>query len=87
MKLAIFPMQGTSAQATSMLTILLADIMGAPVSTTHVLSSSVAGTMMAEPDGGVQKSTIRSIVMAWIMTLPVTILMGSAIYMILSRIF
>lgn len=79
-------MQGTMAQATAMVTILLADFAHAPVSTTHVLSSSVAGSMVAEPDGGIQKSTIRSIVMAWVLTLPVTAILGSAIYVFFHSI-
>jgi PiT family inorganic phosphate transporter/low-affinity inorganic phosphate transporter len=69
-----------------MVTILLADFAHAPVSTTHVLSSSVAGSMVAEPDGGVQKGTVRSIIMAWVLTLPVTAMIGSAIYVFLHSL-
>lgn len=76
-------MQGTASQATTMATILLADFAHAPVSTTHVLSSSVAGSMVADPDGGVQKNTIKSIVLAWVLTLPITMVMGFAVYYIL----
>ncbi|AOO66065.1 inorganic phosphate transporter [Sulfurospirillum halorespirans] len=73
-------MQGTVAQATAMITILLANMAHAPVSTTHILSSAVTGSMVAEPDGGIQKGTVKVIVLSWLFTLPVTALLGSAIY-------
>ncbi|WP_263832124.1 inorganic phosphate transporter [Sulfurospirillum oryzae] len=74
-------MQGTVAQATAMITILLANFAHAPVSTTHILSSAVTGSMVAEPDGGVQKGTVKVIVLSWLFTLPVTALLGSGIYL------
>jgi PiT family inorganic phosphate transporter/low-affinity inorganic phosphate transporter len=77
-------MQGTVAQATAMITILLANFAHAPVSTTHILSSAVTGSMVAEPDGGVQKGTIKIILLSWLFTLPVTALLGSALYMVLN---
>lgn len=79
-------MQGTVSQAMAMVTILLANFAHAPVSTTHIVSSSVAGTMVAEPDGGVQKKTINTIILAWVFTLPITSIMGAAIYVVLSYI-
>ena len=79
-------MQGTVAQAMAMMTILLANLFHAPVSTTHIVSSSVAGSMVAEPGGGIQKSTVNTIVLSWIFTLPVTALLSSAIYYCLSFI-
>lgn len=79
-------MQGTIAQAMSMVTILLANFAHAPVSTTHIVSSAVAGTMVADPEGGVQKSTITNILLSWLFTLPVTALLSSAIYFCLSFI-
>ncbi len=80
-------MQGAVAQAMAMVTILLANFAHAPVSTTHIVSSAVAGTMVAEPDGGVQKKTINTILLAWLFTLPITSLMGAGIYVGLSYIF
>ncbi|AXK48364.1 anion permease [Aliarcobacter trophiarum LMG 25534] len=77
-------MQGAVAQAMAMITILLANFAHAPVSTTHIVSSSVAGTMVAEPEGGVQKKTINTILIAWAITLPVTSLMGAGIYIVLN---
>ena len=79
-------MQGAVSQAMAMVTILLANFAHAPVSTTHIVSSSVAGTMVAEPDGGVQKKTFNTILLAWLFTLPVTAIMGAAIYIGLSYI-
>ena len=79
-------MQGTVSQAMAMVTILLANFAHAPVSTTHIVSSAVAGTMVAEPDGGVQKKTINTILLAWIFTLPVTAILGACIYIGLNYI-
>jgi len=61
--------QGASAELVAMVTILGADNFGLPVSTTHVLSSGVAGTMAAN-GSGLQTSTLRNIAIAWIFTLP-----------------
>ncbi|MFA6742525.1 MAG: inorganic phosphate transporter, partial [Arcobacteraceae bacterium] len=74
------------SQAMAMVTILLANFAHAPVSTTHIVSSAVAGTMVAEPDGGVQKKTINTILLAWIFTLPVTAILGACIYIGLNYI-
>ncbi|MDX9813593.1 MAG: inorganic phosphate transporter [Sulfurimonadaceae bacterium] len=80
-------MQGSLSQAVSMVTILLANITHAPVSTTHIVSSSIAGTMVAEPGASVQKSTLRAIVLSWIFTLPTTAILSSSIYFMLSKVF
>ncbi len=80
-------MQGAVSQAMAMITILLANFAHAPVSTTHIVSSSVAGTMVAEPDGTVQSKTIKTILLAWVFTLPVTAGMSAGIYILLSYIF
>jgi PiT family inorganic phosphate transporter len=64
--------QGAAAEITAMMTIGAADYMGLPVSTTHVLSSGVAGTMWANKSG-LQMSTIRNLLMAWVLTLPASI--------------
>jgi len=80
-------MQGTVSQAIAMITILLANFAHAPVSTTHIVSSSVAGSMSAEPDGGVQKGMVKTILLSWLFTLPITALLSSAIYYCLNFIF
>lgn len=59
---------------------------GLPVSTTHVLSSGVAGTMAANRSG-LQWSTIRNLVMAWILTLPVSIALAAALFWIFRHAF
>jgi len=69
-----------------MCTIGAADMFGLPVSTTHVLSSGVAGTMAANRSG-LQMSTIRNLLIAWVLTLPVSILLAGGLYLILSNIF
>jgi PiT family inorganic phosphate transporter len=71
--------QGASAQMVAMATILAAGTYGLPVSTTHVLSSSVAGTMAANRSG-LQRATIRNIGMAWVFTLPVAALLSGGLY-------
>ncbi len=71
--------QGASAELVAMCTILAADNYGLPVSTTHVLSSGVAGTMMANKSG-LQWSTIRNIAAAWVFTLPVAALMSAGLF-------
>jgi phosphate/sulfate permease len=71
--------QGAVAETVAALTILLADSLHAPVSTTQVLSSGVAGTMAAN-GSGLQLSTCRRILLAWVFTLPATILLGGLLY-------
>lgn len=78
--------QGASAELVAMGTIFAADHLGLPVSTTHVLSSGVAGTMAANKSG-LQMSTVRNLLMAWVLTLPVSILLAGGLYAIFSMIF
>ncbi|WP_156678318.1 inorganic phosphate transporter [Sphingomonas profundi] len=78
--------QGASAELVAMGTIFSADALGLPVSTTHVLSSGVAGTMAAN-GSGLQMSTIRNMLMAWVLTLPVSILLAGLLYALFSVIF
>jgi PiT family inorganic phosphate transporter len=78
--------QGASAELVAAGTIGAADMFGLPVSTTHVLSSGVAGTMAANRSG-LQLSTLRNLAMAWILTLPVAMLLSGTLYVIFSRLF
>ena len=73
--------QGAAAEVTAMVTIGAADALGLPVSTTHVLSSGVAGTMAAN-HSGLQWSTVRNMLMAWVLTLPVSILLSGVLFWI-----
>lgn len=79
--------QGASAELCAAATIGVSSAFGLPVSTTHVLSSGIAGTMVAQ--GGVknlQKKTIKNIALAWLLTLPVTFV-ASALFYYLFRLF
>ena len=71
--------QGAAAEITAMITISTADMLGLPVSTTHVLSSGVAGTMAAN-HSGIQMATVRNMLMAWVLTLPVAMMLSGFLY-------
>ena len=71
--------QGAAAEVVAALTIGLADVAHMPVSTTHVLSSGVAGTMWANRSG-IQGDTVKKIGLAWILTLPAAILLSAALF-------
>lgn len=71
--------QGAAAELVAMSTIGLADILGLPVSTTHVLSSGVAGTMAANKSG-LQMSTVKHIAAAWVLTLPVCMTLSAILF-------
>jgi PiT family inorganic phosphate transporter len=68
-----------------MATIRAADVYGLPVSTTHVLSSGVAGTMAAN-NSGLQLSTIRNIAAAWVFTLPAAALLSGCLFWLFRTI-
>ncbi len=73
--------QGAAAELVAMTTIGLADYGGLPVSTTHVLSSGVAGTMAAN-GSSLQWATVRNIALAWIFTLPACMALAAALYLL-----
>lgn len=77
--------QGASAELVTMATIGAADAFGLPVSTTHVLSSGVAGTMAANRSG-LQAATLRNLAVAWLLTLPVSILLAALLYWLFTRL-
>jgi PiT family inorganic phosphate transporter len=77
--------QGAAAELVAACAILAADNYGLPVSTTHILSSGVAGTMAAN-GSGLQWSTIRSIAMAWVLTLPSAMLISGTLYFIARQL-
>jgi inorganic phosphate transporter, PiT family len=72
--------QGACAELTAMATIMSADVLGLPVSTTHVLSSGIAGTMVAN-QSGIQARTVRNIAAAWVLTLPVSMILAGSIFL------
>lgn len=77
--------QGVSAQVTTALSIGVASYTGMPVSTTQVLSSSVAGTMLVD-GGGVQSKTIKSIALTWVLTLPISILLSASLFWLAQKL-
>ncbi|MDQ0507285.1 PiT family inorganic phosphate transporter [Xanthobacter agilis] len=77
--------QGGAAEMVAMATIGAADMYGLPVSTTHVLSSGVAGTMAANRSG-LQMSTVRNLLMAWVLTLPAAIVLSGGLYLLLRQV-
>ena len=77
--------QGASAELVAMVTIGLGALLGMPVSTTHVLSSGIAGTMVARRSG-LQLNTVRNIALAWVLTLPVVTLLSGGLFLVLRRV-
>jgi PiT family inorganic phosphate transporter len=77
--------QGASAEIVAMATIGAAELYGLPVSTTHVLSSGVAGTMVAN-HSGLQWSTVRNLLMAWVLTLPASIAIAGGLFWLLRTL-
>jgi len=78
--------QGAAAELVAAGTIAAADMYGLPVSTTHVLSSGVAGTMAAN-GSGLQLSTIRNIALAWVLTLPMAMMLSAGLYILFLNLF
>jgi PiT family inorganic phosphate transporter len=80
--------QGASAELVAAVTVGLSSFKGLPVSTTHVLSSGIAGTMVAKKGlKNLQKSTIRNILLAWVLTLPVTMLLSGGLFLLFRFLF
>jgi PiT family inorganic phosphate transporter len=71
--------QGAAAEIVAFGTIEAADLLGLPVSTTHILSSGIAGTMVANR-AGIQGPTVRNILLAWVLTLPVCVILGATLF-------
>jgi inorganic phosphate transporter, PiT family len=78
--------QGASAELVAMSTIAAADMYGLPVSTTHVLSSGIAGTMAAN-GSGLQWATVRNVLLAWVLTLPAAILLSGGLFVLFRHLF
>ncbi len=76
--------QGMSAQITAAAAIGMANIYSLPVSTTHVLSSGVAGTMVANKSG-LHGGTVRNILMAWVLTLPTSMALSAGLFWLASQ--
>lgn len=78
--------EGGVAEVVAMATILAADRSGLQVSTTHVLSSGVAGAM-AGSGSGLQWSTMRNLAAAWILTLPCSLAISGSLYFVFFKVF
>ena len=78
--------EGASAELVAAGTIGLAEAYGLPVSTTHILSSGVAGAMAAN-GSGLQWATVRNMAMAWVLTLPAAITLSGVLYVVLREVF
>jgi PiT family inorganic phosphate transporter len=78
--------QGAAAEITAMATIGAADGLGLPVSTTHVLSSGIAGTMLAN-SSGLQFGTVRNLLLAWVLTLPAAMTLSGFLFYAFRTMF
>ncbi len=77
------PAQGASAEVVSAILIGTAGFTGLPVSTTHIVTSGIGGTMVTS-GAGLRYRMISRIVIAWVVTLPVTILIAGGLYYLLA---
>lgn len=78
--------QGGAAEITAMATIGAADGLGPPVSTTHVLSSGAAGIVLAN-SSGLQMATVRNLLLAWVLTLPVAMTLSGFLFVGFRNLF
>jgi PiT family inorganic phosphate transporter len=78
--------QGASAELVAMGTIAAADMYGLPVSTTHILTSGVAGTMAAN-GSGLQWGTVKNLALAWVLTLPAAIMLSDGPFALFLQVF
>jgi phosphate/sulfate permease len=79
--------QGASAELVAASTIGISTAFGWPVSTTHVLSSGIAGSMVASKGvKNLQSNTVRNILMAWLLTLPVVMIMAGTLFLLFRNI-
>ncbi|MBI5219854.1 MAG: inorganic phosphate transporter [Bacteroidia bacterium] len=80
--------QGLSAQTVASTTIFASSLLGLPVSTTHVLSSGVAGSMVATRGWkNLHYSTLKSLLVAWVVTIPVTIILACSLFLLFRAVF
>ena len=82
-KIHLTPAQGAAAETVSAVLIGISGFSGLPVSTTHIVTSGIAGTMVAAR-AGLQLPMLSRIAIAWLVTLPVTILIAGGLYYVLE---
>ena len=78
--------QGTAVQVSTVASIAMADFGGLPVSTTHVLTSAVVGTVSGTPDHKVNRHIIKQIVLTWVTTMPATLLLSFGMGVLFYRL-
>ena len=81
----IRPIHGFAAQASSAIVIITASLLGGPVSTTQVVSSSIMGVGAAERMSKVRWGVAGEIALAWVVTIPATMLVGAASYWLIAN--
>ena len=81
--ISLVPSTGFCAEIATASTILIASRIGLPVSTSHALVGSVIGIGLASRNQDVEWSTIKSVVLAWVVTLPVAAILGAGIFSLL----
>lgn len=80
--------QGAAAEITATTLIGIATSSGKPISTTHTLNSGVAGAMVAKKGlKNLQKKTVKTILLAWVLTLPVTIVLSGGLFLLFRKMF
>ena len=82
-KIHLTPAQGASAEIVSAVLIGTAGFTGLPVSTTHIVTSGIAGTMVTS-GAGLQYGMVSRILVAWVLTLPITIMIAGGLYYLLA---
>jgi len=82
-KIHLTPAQGASAEIVAAVLIGTAGFTGLPVSTTHIVTSGIAGTMITS-GAGLQRGMVSRILVAWVLTLPITIVIAGGLYYLLA---
>jgi inorganic phosphate transporter, PiT family len=83
---AMSAVEGFAANAVTSLLVIAASMFALPVSTTHVSSGAIIGLGLKKGPGAMQWKTVRDMVLAWIVTLPVSALLGALLYWIAARL-
>lgn len=85
-KQELSPSQGFAAETGTAITIAIGSHLGAPISTTHVISSSIVGTVMAGGTGVLNKNVVLNILTAWLLTIPIAAIGAVISYYALSLV-
>ncbi len=80
------PINGFAAESAAALVILAASAIGAPVSTTHTISASIMGVGASRRVSAVRWGVARNILIAWILTIPISAAVGAGVYSVLRLV-